>query len=150
MKKRKSNLSVTSVVFIILLIMAGGAFYLWYTGKDKLPKDTDLQVQTSQELPQVENITMENVTEENKEKDDRNITQTPEDKGTEVVETEENGEAKAKKIVQNDWGTDDTVYFSMDGLATNGDYIISVRDKQTTKQIAKYIVNTTKGTFKIE
>lgn len=149
MKKRKSNLSVTIVVLILLIIMAGGAFYLWYTEKNKTEPTQENQ-EENQLLPQVENIIMENITEDNKQKDTRNITQTPEDKGTEVVETKENGEEQAKQIVQKDWGEDDTVYYSNDGLATNGDYIISVRDKQTTKQIAKYIVNVSKGTFKIE
>lgn len=54
---------------------------------------------------------------------------------------------KAIEIVEKDWGTDNTVYYAQDGQNDNGEYIICVRDKETTSAKAWYTVNVQTGTF---
>ncbi len=48
---------------------------------------------------------------------------------------------KAKRIAREDYGTDEGVYYSYDGVDNDGRYIISVRDSNTTKQFAIYNIN---------
>ncbi len=54
---------------------------------------------------------------------------------------------KAILIVKKDWGEDETVKFVEDGKTNNGEYIIAVRDKNSTKALAWYTVNTRTGVF---
>lgn len=54
---------------------------------------------------------------------------------------------KAIDIVKKDWGKDESVYFAEDGKTTNGEYIIAVRDKNTTRALAWYTVNISTGVF---
>ena len=54
---------------------------------------------------------------------------------------------KAIDIVKKDWGSDNTVYFAQDGQKESGEYIICVRDTETTSAKAWYTVNVQTGTF---
>lgn len=54
---------------------------------------------------------------------------------------------KAIYIVKKDWGKDDTVRFDYDGTTNNGDYVIAVHEKSTTKALAWYTVNVKTGVF---
>lgn len=54
---------------------------------------------------------------------------------------------KAIDIVKKDWGVDNTVYFAQDGQKESGEYIICVRDTETTSAKAWYTVNVQTGTF---
>ena len=54
---------------------------------------------------------------------------------------------KAIDIVKKDWGADSTVYFAQDGQKESGEYIICVRDTETTSAKAWYTVNVQTGTF---
>lgn len=73
-----------------------------------------------------------------------------ENSGNDNKTNNESKEEKAKKIVQENWGEDDTVYYSYDGIDANGRYIICVREKSTTKALYWYYVDIETGTFDIE
>ena len=54
---------------------------------------------------------------------------------------EENSDEAAVNLVKQEWGTDDTtVYYTID-TKSNDTYIISVRSKSTTEQLAEYEVD---------
>lgn len=59
----------------------------------------------------------------------------------------DNPEEKAINIVKKDWGTDNDVYFSFDGIDSNGRYIVGVRDKATTYVKYWYDVDLKTETF---
>lgn len=68
------------------------------------------------------------------------------------VENQETNEEKtdldiAIEIVKKDWGEDNTVKFAEDGRTKNGEYIIAVRDINTTVALAWYTVNARTGVF---
>lgn len=58
-----------------------------------------------------------------------------------------NEEQKAIDIVKQDWGEDDTVYFSKVGIDSSGRYIISVNNRYTTAAIMWYTVDINTGKF---
>ena len=66
------------------------------------------------------------------------------------IENKENPEEKAKNIVKENWGEDDSVYYSYDGINSEGKYIICVRDKATTKALYWYYVDIETGAFDIK
>ncbi len=78
----------------------------------------------------VENDIDENVTSNVEEENQNREEQTPK---TDVE--------KAIDIVKKDWGEDNSVYFAEDGKTQEGEYIICVRDSNTTAAIAWYTVN---------
>lgn len=73
-----------------------------------------------------------------------------ENNASETKNTELTPEEQAKQIAQDNWGEDDTVYFSYDGKDEKGRYIICVREAETTKALYWYYVDVETGTFDIE
>ena len=62
-------------------------------------------------------------------------------------ESPKTAEEKALELVKKDWGEGANIEFSIDGIDGNGNYIITVRNSQTTEALAFYNVNTNNGTF---
>lgn len=56
-------------------------------------------------------------------------------------------EEKAKQLAKDNWGTDDTVYFSFEEVNEEGRYVISVRDKATTKALEWFYIDIETGTI---
>lgn len=63
--------------------------------------------------------------------------------------TETTPEEQAKQIVKENWGEDDSVYYSYDGIK-DGKHVVCVREASTTKELYRYYVNIETGTFDIE
>ena len=66
------------------------------------------------------------------------------------IEKEKSDKEKALSIVKKDWGKDDNVKFTIESfpeIDDNGNCIIYVRDKKTTREISVYKVNIKTGKF---
>ena len=132
------------VVIIVVLIIAG----IFVAKKITEKNDTKQTVAN----------TLENTNKTNEEnKLEGNNTVVEELEKNEVEENnvaegkDENApEEQAKQIVKDNWGEDDTVYFSYDGRDENGKYIICVREKASTKALYWYYVDVETGTFDIQ
>ena len=102
------------------------------------------QVQNNQEN-KIENTINNNVVENttnNKIQEGEEIEEESQEQGAE----DKNGEPKtdlekAIDLVKKDWGEDSSVKFVEDGKTNTGEYIICVRDKNTTNALAWYKVN---------
>lgn len=108
-------------------------------------------VPTSTDVNNVNNMT--NTIEKEAKNENINNTNTVkenENKNPNKTNNTESNEEKAKKIVKSNWGEDDSVYYSYDGIDNNGRYIICVREKSTTKALYWYYVDIETGTFDIE
>lgn len=128
---------------VIIIIITAVIYTCKIFNKAKLvPTVTDIQ--------DVNNMT--NKIEEEKETTNSSKEENKDEKEIENKEEakEESNEEKAKKIVQNNWGEDDTVYYSYDGIDSNGNYIICVREKATTKALYWYYVDVETGSFEIK
>ena len=64
----------------------------------------------------------------------------------EPVEEPKTDEEKAISIVKKEWGADNSVNFTFDHKTENGEYVIAVRNSNTTAAIEWYIVNLSTGT----
>ena len=132
------------VVIIVVLIIAG-----IFTAK-KITEKNDTKQTSANTL---ENTNKTN--EENKLEGNNTVVEEPEKDDVEennVAEgKDENApEEQAKQIVKDNWGEDNTVYFSYDGKDENGRYIICVREKASTKALYWYYVDVETGTFDIK
>ena len=131
------------VVVIVVLIVAG-----IFVAKQISEKDGIKQTGAN---------TLENtnkINRENKLEESNTVVEEPEKnevKENNVAEGKDDNapEEQAKQIVKENWGEDETVYFSYDGKDENGKYIICVREKETTKALYWYYVDVETGTFDI-
>lgn len=112
---------------------------------------------TQNELP-VENTILEEETIEENQTNTENTTvneitqneyQGEEEETGIAEEVEENKDEKALNLVKQDWGEDDTVYYTIDNQS-NSIYYISVRSKSTTATLAEYEVDVNQGTAKMK
>ena len=133
------------VIIIIVLIIAGinVAKKILEESKTKPTVTNNIYNEIKQENNvKEENNTLkpENVVEEENKQEEK----------PQELESNQKPEEKAKNIVKENWGEDDFVYYSYDGINSEGKYIICVRDKATTKALYWYYVDIETGTFDIE
>lgn len=102
-----------------------------YYGKNSIElnegKDEEITKNNNDENTSVENEIVESTT----NTVNQNLT-----KEEEVLEDEDNYSKskldEAKKLVQKEWGEDNTVYFTNEGFNSEGLYMVAVRDKTST------------------
>lgn len=157
------NKKLVIIITVIALIVVGGLVYI---GIKNLNSPTytfeNVEIAENDETEEIEN---QNVFEENNEVEPENIVGKEEAESEEEAKKAENttskqnqeqkeseeankqNEEKALKLVKDEWGEDETVYYTVDNFA-GGIYNISVRSKETTESLAEYKVNL--GTNSVE
>lgn len=104
----------------------------------------EVEEQETIEEPNNENeTTVKETTAENKVVTQNEIQGEEETKEDEGVQ-EENTTEKALKLVKEEWGEDDTVYYTIDNQS-NDIFNISVRSKETTVTLMEYEVDVKEG-----
>ena len=132
------------IIVIVILIIAGISFAKKISNDNETVKTTTNVAKNN--VNKTTNTEIENKQEENEQEE--NVV---EQEDQEDIDDDSNTlEEKAKSIVKENWGEDDSVYFSYDGIDNEGRYIICVRDKNTTKALYFYYVDVETGTYDIE
>lgn len=88
---------------------------------------------------EIENEVTENVT-SNSSKENGNTKNEPD-----TTEKTTSKEEKAIELAKKKWGSTSGVYFSNEGINSDGRYIVSVRDGKSTSSLAFYLVDVEKG-----
>ena len=153
----KKNLKVVLIILVIALICVVG-----YAGKKYLSdnKNTDqtsnikadnnianttkVPVEQTDKKEDTEN--KKDITEEAKEDEKEQVQSKPEEPVKEEVSLSD--EDKAIEMAKKEYGTTNGVYFRIEQIQSNGVYIVSVRDNETTRDLAWYTVNVINGTIK--
>ena len=119
------------IVILVILIMIIAICFFAFTGNNKKSKEN---TQTSATINLTQNETIiENNT--------NNTT-------SEVLEdTPATSEEKAINIVKKDCKDETNIEITVEGMNENGDYIVVVRNAETTEAKAFYSVNITRQTF---
>lgn len=138
---RKYLKYIVPIVCVLVVIVT---FYMIFDIKSKVDEqyyNTDNIVVDENEVEdenvvEVENtVEDENVVEENTLPQDTNTVENTLSK-EEVSEEEDSYSTKkldeAKALVKKAWGDDDTVYFTNEGLNSEGLYMVAARDKTST------------------
>lgn len=131
-------------VLVVVLVIIAGVFIAINIEKDRKSETTSTNP---------ENNTVANTTDTNK---GNNIVQNNnlENNSVENNTTEENNgtegngpvdEEKAIEIVKDEWGMTDGYEFIIDYKNNDGEYIIAVRDSNTTRVMERYVVNAETG-----
>ena len=101
---------------------------------ENIEKNNNIQ---KNEIKQENNIEKENEVEE-----PANETSEDENETSEVEKEKNDGDEKAITLVKKEWGEkDDTVYYNIEEQISDNVYIVSVRDKETTEDLAEYRVD---------
>lgn len=148
------KLIISVIAFVLLMILAVILGYKLTSLKEKdnniteenivneVKNEIEKSVITESKNEVVNNTIENNIVEENN-------TET-EIEDTEVIEKNISDKQKALEIAENNWGSDDTIYFDYDGTNSNGDHMVCVRDKNTTQALYWYKINVETGEFTIE
>lgn len=88
--------------------------------------------------------------EETVNNEQENIQEDNQENKNEVVNEEVtlNDEEKAIELAKKEYGSTDSVYFRIEQIQSNNIYIVSVRDSQTTRDLAWYTVDIKNNTVK--
>lgn len=140
-------------VLLIAIVIAGGIFVAKKIAKDDTTKPVSQEnVERNETKNNLNNTTNTNINNDvvnennniqNNETDD-NETKPNED----PVQTATTDEEKAIAIAKKEWGNDSGVNFVFDHKNENGEFVIAVRDSNTTAAIEWYTVNVQEGTCK--
>lgn len=147
------------IVILVILIMIIAICFFAFTGNNKKSKEntqTSATINLTQNETIIENIVEEEentqnmqenqdntVVEENKQIENKTNNTT-----SEVLEdTPATSEEKAINIVKKDCKDETNIEITVEGMNENGDYIVVVRNAETTEAKAFYSVNITSQTF---
>lgn len=149
-------------ILALLIVLGVVVFQIkkWEEEENKIEETATNQTNIASNQNLVENQTeVENVVEENTIQEEnttneivQNQTQTQvqgQEEENSEEEPEENEDEKALRLVREEWGEDDTVYYTIDNQSNNT-YYISVRSKTTTATLAEYEVNVTQETVEMK
>lgn len=168
MNNKKKMIIAISAIVIILIIIIALVIKLVSINKNKGNEIVETNNNTVTDNNEIEENVIENNVDKNEEvnKVENNDSQsgaeangainqsTPvadseQEVDRETIQKQETDKEKAINIAKKDWGTDNSVYFSFEGL-NNGKYTVSVRDANTTRAIRYYHINIETGRFEIE
>ena len=155
------NKKVVIIASIIALLAIGGivGFKIYQLDKNKYVAVTKT-VSTNNTTTKKNTINNENTINENKiEKEDtennieskneienntENTTNTEKSTSNKTTEKKKEPEEQAIDLVKEKWKDNSNVYFNVDDKISDDEYIISVRNKTTTTEMASYKVNINK------
>jgi len=96
------------------------------------------------EVNEVENEVVNEVVEEPEEKEPEQQQQKPTTSQTQSTTSKED---KALQMAKDKYGEEEGTYFSVDAVDSQGRYIVSVHELETTIMIKSYVVDLEKGTI---
>lgn len=146
--KKTVYIGIYVVILIVVIIICGMFFLKQEKEQDPILHNTELQNEEMEkqtnEIPHVtpENH-LENTTVNETEKNEIEHTTSSET----FEESPQTAEQKAIAIAKKDWGNDANIEFSVDGMDEKGNYIVAVRNSETTQALAFYTINVTTQTF---
>ena len=147
------------IMFILVVVIVGLALFFIFQANQKVTENMEnrenMNIQTNTTIENNNtNQTVENV--ENTENTSNTLEGNIQEESESSEETDSMEEsnttdpkAKAIEIVKKDWGEDDSVYFSYDGVNSDGKHIVGVRNKSDTTIRYWYDVDINTGTFTI-
>ncbi len=147
----KKKMVIIVLVFALLVVSAVLLAVKLFNLKNETVKTSTENVIENSTVNTIKNEVSNNVVENNVNSVVQNETDnTTNTKQEEVKEDTETSEQKAVAIVEKIWKDEKNVYCSFEELDVEGNYIVCVRNKETTKALYWYTVNieTEKATIK--
>lgn len=125
-------------IVIAIIVVVGAYFGVKYFFNTQEASNNNTNINnTNGNMALVENNTVENNIIENNTVTENNDSEIESD----------SDEEKALAIVKKDWGSTDGVYFKVQAIDANGNYVISVNNADTTQVMEWYTVNPKTGEF---
>lgn len=148
MRKFLKFMLVVAVVAMICVLSYAGKYYMDDKEDTSSNGNSVNNVTVNQNKVNIDNNKIdENVVEENK--DNENKTEGEDNKKEPTVEEVSlSNDEKAIELAKKEYGTTDGVYFRIEQMQSNTVYIVSVRDTETTRDLAWYTVDVKNETVK--
>ena len=144
----KSLLVIFITAIIIILIYGGNHYFQSREQVDSTANNSTENSALANQNKTTDNNEKENISKEEPEEDvaqEENDSEEKEDEESGKEEVNINEEDKAIDLAKKQYGTTDGVYFRIEQIQSNGVYIVSVRNSETTRDIAWYTVNVKTG-----
>lgn len=142
MREKLKGLLIILIIAIVCVLLCFGKVYL----DEKQQSDSVVNNATQNNASSNQSKVDDNKQEDNKEKEDETKKEAEENKTEE--ETNSTNEEKAIELAKKEYGvTDGGIYYRIDQIQSNTQYIVSVRNKDTSV-LAWYIVDVSEGTVK--
>ena len=139
----KSKLEGLLIILIIAIIGV-----LAWTGKMYYDEKQQTNSVTNNKTENNTSVNQTNIKKEDDNKQDKTEDKKDEKKEDSKEETSTTNEDKAIELAKKEYGiTDDGIYYRIDQIQSNTEYIVSVRNKDTSV-LAWYIVDVVAGTVK--
>lgn len=151
--KKTVYIGICVVILIIVMIICGMFFLKQEKEQEPIPHNTEFQNEgMEKQTNEISNETTENLLENTiiNETEKNEIHQNEIENITSSETFEENpqtAEQKAIAMAKEDWGNEANIEFSVDGMDERGNYIVAVRNSETTQALAFYTINVTTQTF---
>ena len=130
---------------IIILMIAGISVAIKMSQADRVTQVSSNKLDYTNESVEEDSVEKNDIVESKNEIIENNNVEQDEN-----TNNKQAPEEKAKQIVKENWGEDDSVYFSYDGKDEKGRYVICVREISTTKELYRYYVDVETESFDIE
>jgi cytoskeletal protein RodZ len=156
MKNEKKKIIISIIFVLIVLLTILLTWKLMQLNKTTLV-NTNENSNTNEIVNNINENTMENninITNTNNNinlsTEETTNSTSSEERSIEDIQKDEDKKEKAITIAKNNWGEDNTVYFTFDSIDEDGNYLIYIRDKATTHEVAHYIVDIKTGTCTLQ
>ena len=145
---------------VIAIIVVVGAYFgvKYFFNTQEASNNTNINNTVENNIIENNTVTENNIVEDNTAKNEANneiknetkVTEENKNKVSSNNDSEiesDSDEEKALAIVKKDWGSTDGVYFKVQAIDANGNYVISVNNADTTQVMEWYTVNPKTGEF---
>lgn len=137
-------------IVIAIIVVVGAYFGVEYFFNTQEASNNNTNINnTNGNMALVENNTAKNEA-NNEIKNETKVIEENKNKVSSNNDSEiesDSDEEKALAIVKKDWGSTDGVYFKVQAIDANGNYVISVNNADTTQVMEWYTVNPKTGEF---
>lgn len=147
----KNFLIVVCVIVVVCLLGYAGQYMNDDTQPVNIAASNNKQSVSSSSGTKVDNTTKKEENVKTEKEEEEKVEENKEDEKEEEPVVEENSissEDKAIELAKKEYGNSSDVYFRIEQIQSNGVYIVSVRDNETTKDLAWYTVDVNNGTVK--
>lgn len=148
MRKFLKGLLIVVVFAVICLISYTAKYYLDGKKQIEVSANNNQEDKTSVNQTKVDNENKEDETNKNKEEEEIELDNKEDDDKEVNEEVNLNDDEKAIELAKKQYGTVEGVYFRIEQMQSNNVYIVSVRDSETTRDLAWYTVDVKNGTVK--
>lgn len=156
-KKSKNDGSREALMVLVVLLVIAVIGVTGYTGKifvdehkneNPAPQSQASSTTVANTDKKEDDKTKQEIDDNKKDETEPKVEEKDKEETKTIEETNVSDEDKAINLAKKQYGSEDGVYFRIEQIQSNSIYIVSVRDNETTRDLAWYTIDVNAGTVK--